>query len=379
MPAPRNCPVCGQLHRTPLHTQRFARIGDRTILNGYAVVSCDHCGMVFADGIPSQDALDGYYAAGAQYARTATPSDVARLQETAGDIAARVARGSVLDVGCATGELLHALQAYRYGDLTGADPSEAAVRACVERGFFAVTGTIRELPAIVGQYDLVTAIGVIEHLHDVERALAILRNRLKPGGQLYLEVPDVERFADADNVAYQELSAEHVNFYSRQSLATQLARVGMTVEYCWQVDRCQGPSVMAPTLCVIACVGQGDPLAVDRISAPAMDAYLRVSAIGDAALRQRVQLACNGMATIVWGTGTLTRRLAAAGAFDGSDVVAFTDSDTRYVGELLAGKQILDPGVAIADGAQILPLSRQHFAAIRAQIPDARACPLTVV
>ncbi|MEZ4407323.1 MAG: hypothetical protein R3A52_12710 [Polyangiales bacterium] len=81
-------------------------------LDGYDVVACARCGSCFARTLPTQAAMDAYYACATKYDDAAEPSalDGERYEANADDIVEGVGRldASVLEVGCATGGLLDA-------------------------------------------------------------------------------------------------------------------------------------------------------------------------------------------------------------------------------------------------------------------------------
>lgn len=98
------------------------------------------------------------------------------------------ARARVLDVGCGTGANLEMLA--RFGDAEGVDISEDALAFCRARGLTRVRGGAAEsLPYADAQFDLVTALDVVEHLDDDRAGLAEMRRVLKPGGRALLFVP----------------------------------------------------------------------------------------------------------------------------------------------------------------------------------------------
>ena len=392
MPAPRECPCCGQLQRTGLHVQRFAPIAGRVTLNGYTVVSCDHCGMIFADGIPSQHELDEYYEHASKYAYAGSsgkesPSDAARLAATAAAIAGfcpdRSAR--ILDVGAATGRLLHELKQLGYEHVSGEDHAQECGPIAAQ--LYGVT-VRHPINGRSGEYDLITLVGVLEHVRDVRECIAWLAPHLTDGGQLYVEVPDVAGFASVNNVPYQELSPEHINFFSERSLRTTLEQCGLLVTSCTTATREQGPGVLSPTLIVTAArVGPWqdpqDPAAIaragsftaDRDSAGKLHGYLLRSASDDHAMRRRLDHRLDTARwVIIWGVGALTRRLAADFVLSREEVIGFVDADPRVIGGKFLGHTIMAPAEAIGrtiedPGTTILPLSRQHGDAIRAQIP----------
>src|SRR5262249_33713376 len=158
-----------------------------------------------ADVAVDQDAYDRYYAERAKYADDlATVANGAgeepawvreRFDEAASRIAARVPRGArVLDIGCSTGSLLAALRRHGFGDVRGLDPSPAcAASAARVHGVPVDVGTLRRVPPGIGTFDCVCLTGVLEHVWDVDGAMAAITSLLRPGGTVYVEVPDASR------------------------------------------------------------------------------------------------------------------------------------------------------------------------------------------
>lgn len=98
------------------------------------------------------------------------------------------AGGRVLDLGCAFGLFLGGLPE-RYARF-GVDASEHAIRAAARRirdGRFAVGDCAR--PPLRGPFDVITAFDVLEHIQDLDGALAYIDGALAPGGVLVFVVP----------------------------------------------------------------------------------------------------------------------------------------------------------------------------------------------
>jgi SAM-dependent methyltransferase len=96
--------------------------------------------------------------------------------------------GSLLDVGCAYGRFLR--EAAREYSCAGCDVSQHAVEVASRRlpGVPIFRCDVLGLPP-AGRYDVVTCFDVLEHVPDLDRALAHLRRVLRPGGVLALAVP----------------------------------------------------------------------------------------------------------------------------------------------------------------------------------------------
>jgi SAM-dependent methyltransferase len=97
-------------------------------------------------------------------------------------------RPRILDVGCGTGANLILLS--KYGDAEGVDVSEDALAFCRERGLEKVRlGAGEDLPYEDGEFDLVTAFDVVEHMDDDLAGIKEMRRVLRPGGRVLLFVP----------------------------------------------------------------------------------------------------------------------------------------------------------------------------------------------
>ena len=93
-----------------------------------------------------------------------------------------------LDLGCGTGLNLDHLS--DYAQPVGTDFSEEALHFCLERGHnLLCKADAAELPFPDKQFDIITALDVIEHLDDDLDALTELRRVLRPGGLLIISVP----------------------------------------------------------------------------------------------------------------------------------------------------------------------------------------------
>ena len=177
----RGCPVCSANSCEVLHAQCFVLSEGHPLAAGYDVVCCDHCGFVFADTAVTQADYDAFYARFSKYedSQTATggggsPEDTQRLRETAACIAAALPdrNARLLDIGCANGGLLKALQELGYINLTGVDPSPACVAATRQLCQCEVfVGFLSALPNGIGRFDGLIMSHVLEHVQDLSEAL----------------------------------------------------------------------------------------------------------------------------------------------------------------------------------------------------------------
>jgi SAM-dependent methyltransferase len=119
----------------------------------------------------------------------------------------------VLDAGCGTGINLEYLS--EFGDVTGVDFAEEAIAFCRQRGNESVRRS--DLTRLEGwaddDWDLVTALDVIEHIEDDHSVVRELFRVTRPGGHVLITVP-----------AFPALWSEHdeVNHHKRRYRAREL-------------------------------------------------------------------------------------------------------------------------------------------------------------
>ncbi len=400
----RPCPVCAGVERRVLHRQRFR---DGPLGDGYDVVVCRQCGAGFAEGIPSQEELDRYYAGQSKYTYdhaggAESPYDFKRFETIADQLIPFLSSREVriLDVGCATGGLLSVFKQRGFGNVLGIDPSPACAPAARRlHGVEVRTATLAQLAGWQETFDLILLVGVLEHLRDVQPAVRTVAGRLKPGGLLYCAQPDVTAFADCVNAPYQQFSVEHVNFFSETSLNRLMAACGLAPRQTWrwmmewregvtdsvvsgiyavppsvevpgsiplrrgfggqesQVPRSQPSPTVVPQI----SSSVPPPAPPDRETEPALQRYLAKCGVEDLKLTTAIeQLVSSREPVLVWGAGTLTRRLLESTRLAEANIVAFVDSNPGIQGRRLAGRDILSPA-QIAGRREIIVVCSKAF------------------
>ena len=102
------------------------------------------------------------------------------------------AKGKLLDIGCATGLFINAMQ-IRGWQVQGVELSPyAAEYARQTFGLDVITGTLESAVLPTQNLDVVTMWDVLEHVIDPKKTLAEIGRILKPGGMLALSLPNPE-------------------------------------------------------------------------------------------------------------------------------------------------------------------------------------------
>jgi SAM-dependent methyltransferase len=134
-------------------------------------------------------------------------------------------RGWALEIGCGTGNVLRVLeQAWAPGRVVGLDLwPEALLHARRRTKAFLVCGDVNRLP-LRGEFSLVGAFDVIEHVPDDEGLLRHLWRGLVPGGLACLTVP-----AFPSLWSYFDDEARHCRRYREAGLRAVLEKSGFEV------------------------------------------------------------------------------------------------------------------------------------------------------
>ena len=178
------CNLCGGGDAEPIARQ-----------NGFRIVRCRACGLVYVNPRPPSEELPGWYthyhtrdgASEASWDRL-----MGRVFRESAEILCASRDGSgrrrLLDVGCGFGGFVAAMRE-RGWDAEGVDPSPAVVAAAVQRGRPVRVGTLDALQAEGGSFDAVTMFYVLEHLPDPLAALESAWRLLGSGGTILIRVP----------------------------------------------------------------------------------------------------------------------------------------------------------------------------------------------
>jgi 2-polyprenyl-3-methyl-5-hydroxy-6-metoxy-1,4-benzoquinol methylase len=185
------------------------------------------------DGIVTGNTYDKYGSSNPVVRRL-----MAGFERTLDELLARAAPRSLLDVGCGEGVLVHRWAlAMPDRRIVGIDLEEESIQAGWARRQAANleyrTMPADDLPFATGEFDLATAIEVLEHVPDPERTLAEMARCAER--HLLVSVPR-EPLWRALNMARGAYIGQfgntpgHLNHWSKRSFARMLSRHGQIVE-----------------------------------------------------------------------------------------------------------------------------------------------------
>ena len=233
------CDICGSTRSSLVFRKRetrswwIAKCADDPRLDRdheFAVVRCDDCRHVFVNPRLKPAINDDIYA---RYWRSREPKTLGKSDYggyVCRQLTALGGAGRLLDFGCGWGSVLNA--AGLAGWLaTGLEVDERKVAFCKEHGLSAVYGDLLTRPFAPATFDAVIAEQVFEHLYNPVAYMKELHRVLKPGGLLYVAVPNFGGVAAKLRGPEWEYvhPASHVRYFDRASLADTAQRCAFEV------------------------------------------------------------------------------------------------------------------------------------------------------
>ncbi len=213
------CNLCGCMEKVSIC--RFDRR-----LKRLDTIACAECGLIRTDPMPTEAELVAYYAReyrrDYQFAYGKTPPRT-HLRRTAREADARMSfiapalkpGARILDFGSGSGAFLSLAKKSGH-EVLGIEPGEDfAAYARDKHGVEVIIAPWQDVQLTAGQFDVITASHVIEHLREPVSALRQLARWLSDDGSIYVAVPNA--FAKRDQT-FQHFHFAHVHTFTPQTL-----------------------------------------------------------------------------------------------------------------------------------------------------------------
>jgi SAM-dependent methyltransferase len=195
---------------------------------------CAGCGHMQLERMPSDEELARAYEIAASEVYV---EEEAGQRETARVALEQIERytggpGALLDLGCWVGFLMAEARERGWRTL-GVEPSAfAAQRTCDQLGLDVIQGDLMDADVPSGEWDAVVLGDVLEHVTQPGDALDRVRALLRPGGVVYIALPDAgSRVARVLGARWWSVLPTHVHYFTRHSLATLLRGRGFEPLY----------------------------------------------------------------------------------------------------------------------------------------------------
>lgn len=140
----------------------------------------------------------------------------------------------ILDVGTSAGGFMQVAEKHGW-KAEGIEPFPDDVRRCREKGLSVIHGVAESLPFPENSFDVVHTSHVFEHLEDPLKAAKEALRVLKPGGLLFIEIPNqLDNFGFHRDILFRRVqqrkrdisSIHHLWFFGRETLGELYRRAG---------------------------------------------------------------------------------------------------------------------------------------------------------
>ena len=256
----RPCPVCGSRNARNLGARGGrAHHGARGVETN--VVRCNECALIYTHPtlMPQTNPYDKGSAE--EYFQLHDEQEKIRHGERLAAFAEGVLRGPgrMLELGCGRGELLRGAM-NRGWNARGVEMTDDFIRVATSHGVDIERSPIETCRSLEETYDVVMLAAILEHLYDPMETLLRIKNAVRPGGLLFIDVPNEASLSMQIGNLYMRARGRdwainlsptfppfHVVGFSPTSLRRALAKAGFEVYKLevpkWQNDLPPGTKV----------------------------------------------------------------------------------------------------------------------------------------
>lgn len=240
-----NCPICNNDKFTLLFKSRDYL---HNIEGEFDIVKCNNCSLVLTNPRPDKNEMIKYYPENYR----AYSSDFNKIKfkveklrknkllcylrkmlDSKAVVYPRLENSSVLEIGCGGGNFL-----YRYGlenptnKIQGVDFNASMINKLKERGLNVSVSDLSTINFPDSQFDLIMGWMVLEHIHDINKALSELHRILKTGGTFCFSIPDINNFIFKifKDKWYALQAPTHLYHFTSDTIGKLLAKHGFQIK-----------------------------------------------------------------------------------------------------------------------------------------------------
>ncbi len=229
------CPICSSRDFQFVFAARDYTVSKEH----FQIWQCNDCSLRFTQNVPTEDHIGEYYQSEDYISHSNTKKGVINylyqhvrnitLNQKA-QLVTKLAPhtpGTILDIGCGTGEFLYKMKTKGW-EVLGLEPDKGAREYARNTYALLVEEPSRLYDISSGYFDIVTMWHVLEHIHELHACIEATSHILTTHGTLIIAVPN---FESRDASVYQNQWAaydvpRHLYHFNPQSMSTLLQQHG---------------------------------------------------------------------------------------------------------------------------------------------------------
>lgn len=331
----RYCPICKSVKKEFVSKlcANMAVMGEEFPAIESSNVVCKDCGCVYVDIEAKQALFTNYYnsqaSIGIEYYKLfgvrQTKDYYRHIYESIKEYINF--ESNILDCGCGMGDFCVYLKDLGYKNVLGTDPSSRSIDNAKEKGVECIVAdAFSKNQSFSEKFDLIIFSHVVEHILDSDIAIENIKTMLKPGGVIYMEVPDAKKYCDVKCTPYFFFTYEHLTHYTMNSFENMAGAFGLELLNSEVYLKCESYYVAYG---IFKKGGQYKPVKYYPDTLKAIKRYIEFCSED---LKEFIApLAYSQEPLALWGIGASTAQLL-SGTFDNCKVVNLIDNNPKRQG-----------------------------------------------
>lgn len=196
-----NCPICESTKH-----KIFLSVKDNSVSKeDFNIVECDSCGFKYTNPRPEENKIGKYYQSEEYVSHNDSNkgfiNGIYQLVKKYTlwkklNLMVQISgkkTGKLLDYGCGTGDFIKILSDVKW-EVMGLEPDEGARKLAQNKVGEEKVKDLSIINSLDANFDVITCWHVVEHIHELNKTIASLKNSLQAKGKLLIAVPNITSY-----------------------------------------------------------------------------------------------------------------------------------------------------------------------------------------